>query len=966
MCEKLMQPDAYKTIIVITIITIAAVCVTGWVDALASNQESLLTREEQAWLHANDGRVRFAPSPTYPPISFRDNQGEFRGLTMDIIKLIESRIGIRFELVACDTWSEIIEKARAKEIDVVGNIQPNEAREKFLLFTEPYVTIPNVIITRKEIKRSLNPEAMQGMRVAIVEGYATAEYFQKHFSQIDIELVKDNASGLQAVSFGRIDAMVTDLAVASHTIESLGIGNLKVAGNVPEFTWHLSFASRKDMPVLNRILSKGLKTISKDEKQEIRRRWIVLERPVSIWKDFRFYASLSAVILFSAILAFLWNCTLRTQVKSRTEELAQSELKYRILAENLSDVIWTRDMNFTLTYISPSTFQQSGFTVDEKFKLSLEDYLTPDSITKINQTFKEEMAIEQQMGSDPKRSRTLEVEMQHKNGTLFPVEMTVSFLRDNKGKAVGIIGVNRDITNRKRTEEELRHSESKFRNIFNFLDVMIMMNGLEEDGFRFLEVNTAACSMLKFTREEMLQKTPMDIDENLITGRVSVADMPRHGDPPLFTETVLRRKDGSKFPVELSAVGIEYEGRPGILAAVRDITDRKQNEEEKLEAQRSALQHEKYALVGQIAGKMAHDFNNILAGILGNAQLELFEGVEKQREETLNLIVDLAMRGSNLTKNLIAFAKDQEPKFEYFSINDKMEFVLSILKKELIEINIIRKYNSAVSNLLADPGMIEHALVNVIQNAIHATSNTKDPIITLKTDQLKNHIIIEVEDNGCGIPQDLTDRIFEPAFTLKGVKDVTGSYKPGIKGTGYGMTNVKKYIEQHKGQVAVESQIDKGTRVAIRLPIIKKELTKKEIIDIKATKSYSGKQILLVEDEQAISNVQYQILTHQSINHKVDIAANGKLAIDLFNRYQYDLVSLDYILPGQTNGMDVYKHIRKTNRTMPILFVSGNIEFIESIKELKKKDPIIDHISKPCPNKEYINRINRLLNVQEA
>ena len=141
---------------------------------------------------------------------------------------------------------------------------------------------------------------------------------------------------------------------------------------------------------------------------------------------------------------------------------------------------------------------------------------------------------------------------------------------------------------------------------------------------------------------------------------------------------------------------------------------------------------------------------------------------------------------------------------------------------------------------------------------------------------------------------------------------------------------------------------------------------KKEIIEIKATKSYSGKQILLVEDEQAISNVQYQILTHQSINHKVDIAANGKLAIDLFNRYQYDLVSLDYILPGQTNGMDVYKHIRKTNRTMPILFVSGNIEFIESIKELKKKDPIIDHISKPCPNKEYINRINRLLDAQEA
>ena len=92
-----------------------------------------------------------------------------------------------------------------------------------------------------------------------------------------------------------------------------------------------------------------------------------------------------------------------------------------------------------------------------------------------------------------------------------------------------------------------------------------------------------------------------------------------------------------------------------------------------------------------------------------------------------------------------------------------------------------------------------------------------------------------------------------------------------------------------------------------------------------------------------------------------DIANNGQVAIDLFSRNQYNFVSLDYILPGSINGMDVYNHIRQTNKTIPIVFISGNIEFLESIKELKQNDPYVDHQSKPCRNIDYINCINGLM-----
>ncbi len=175
------------------------------------------------------------------------------------------------------------------------------------------------------------------------------------------------------------------------------------------------------------------------------------------------------------------------------------------------------------------------------------------------------------------------------------------------------------------------------------------------------------------------------------------------------------------------------------------------------------------------------------------------------------------------------------------------------------------------------------------------------------------------------------------------------------------MANVKKYIELHKGTISIESEPGSGTKVTISLPVIKKQLTKEEKILIQEEKNAFEKYILLVEDEPAISDIQYVILTQEPCNHKVDIAQNGQMAMDLFERNEYDFVSLDYILPGEINGMDVYHHIRETDKNIPILFVSGNIEFLESIKNLKQKDTNLDHLSKPCQNKDYINAINKLL-----
>ncbi len=409
-----------------------------------------------------------------------------------------------------------------------------------------------------------------------------------------------------------------------------------------------------------------------------------------------------------------------------------------------------------------------------------------------------------------------------------------------------------------------------------------------------------------------------------------------------------------KFPI--------VQGDKTLLAGYTiDITDRKKAEAEKLMAQKTAGEHEKQALVGKIAGKMAHDFNNILGIIMGNTELAVLDCQEPRTKKTLELIYEQTQRGKNLTKNLVAFAKDQEPKQEFFRISEKIDLVLNLMRKDLEGIELQKEESPGVPELLADPGMIEHALVNLIQNSIHALSRVESPRITVRTYSRDNLICFEIEDNGCGIPQENLENIYEPSFTLKGGRDLTGSYKTGIKGTGYGMSNVKKYIEQHKGSISTESKFGSGTRFIISLPIINKELTPEEKTEIRKGKAYFEKYILLVEDEPAIADVQYRILTQEPCNHRVDIANKGQVAMDLLERNKYDLVSLDYMLPGDINGMDIYHHIRSSDKTIPILFISGNIEFLESIKELKQKDNKIDHLSKPCQNKDYVNSLNLLL-----
>ena len=345
---------------------------------------------------------------------------------------------------------------------------------------------------------------------------------------------------------------------------------------------------------------------------------------------------------------------------------------------------------------------------------------------------------------------------------------------------------------RKKMVTKLRESEQKFRITADLLPIPLCEYDLSH---RITYANQAAAVWFGYKNNtltsgiclpDLFLKTDHQRLMSLITS------FPQEHKPG-SSEFVLLKKDDTRIWGQITTGPVLKDKHliGGRICFV-DLSERKSAERASL----FAAEQEKYALVGQVAGKMAHDFNNILGAIMGNAELSLMDCREEETLASLEIIFQQTKRGQILTQNLVAFAKDQEPREERFNLNLKIDLVLSLLKKELSRIHLTKIFDPDLPDIFADSGMIEQALVNIIQNSIHAMSLEFYPKLILKTAQESGNVIIEITDNGCGIPDKHQKDIYTPSFTLKGSKDETGVYKADIKGTGYGMANVKKCMEK--------------------------------------------------------------------------------------------------------------------------------------------------------------------------
>ena len=934
-----------------------------------------LTAHEKKWI-ANHPVIRIAPDPHFPPIESIDNNGKYTGISADFMQLVQKETGINFQVVRCNNWDEVLKKARSKKIDALPAAAQTPARSRYLLYADPHIVLPGVIITRAKVKGTITLKDLSAMRISVVKSYVWQEFLETDFPGIQLDLAPDLQTGLKKVALGISDAMVATLPVALYYIEEQGITNLRVAGETGYYT-RLSFASRNDWPELNTIVGKALARIPQSKKEEILGKWIPLKGS-SIFKSTVFWIILIGIAgVFSLIILVIavWNSFLKKAVNQKIEKiktelakrkqieeaLRQSEVQYRLLADNVSDVIWAMDMTQQLTYFSPSILKFRGYTPEEALQISVEDSLTPESYERSVSAIMEEIACEGKPGVSPDRSQTLELEHIRKDGGTVWGELTTSFIRDEEGCPSVIIGVTRDITDRKLAEKRLRENEQLMISVFESI----------QDGISVLEPDLTIRLVNKVMNQWYSENLPLEgkkcyecyhnADKScdpcpslrcLKSGKTESNVVP--GLPGSSTEWI----ELFSYPIKNAESG----EITGVVEFVRDITARKRSEKEKTELESQLHQAQKMESIGTLSGGIAHDFNNILSIMIGNTELALDKVPESNSVHTnLGEIKTAGLRAKNIVSQLLSFSRKTEQNLKAVAIvpviKDAIQFLRSTIPSSIdIHADIV----DSGEIVLADPVGLNQVIMNLCINASQSmeqtggtlTVNAESVILDNTSDKSEpdlapgDYVKITVSDTGPGIDRKIIDRIFDPYFTTKDVG----------KGSGMGLAIVHGIVKNYNGSISVESAPGKGTVFLILLP----KITGQPEIEIEPAMDFptGSETILFVDDEESIMELGPLML--EPLGYKVDSTMSPTDALERFSSKpdNYDLVITDMTMPQMT-GVALAEELLRIRPDIPIIICTGHSPFIDEGKA--KIMGIAAYVMKPVTIRKIAKIIRQVL-----
>ena len=282
-----------------------------------------LTSEEKQWLSEHK-IIKIAPDPYFPPIEQIDKDGNYIGISAEFMKIIEKELEIKFQVVPCKDWEEVLQKARNREVDMLPAAAQTPQRAKYMLFSSPYLEFPGVIINRKDSGDIKSIEQLYDQSVAIVSGYVWEDFFRLHHPEINIIPVNTLTEGLRKVSTGEVEVMIGTFPVVIYYIEKEGITNLRVAGETGYYT-KLSILTRSDWPLLNSIMDKTLRGIPDNKKKAILQKWISIERKPLFARKIFWIILISLLVLSTLVVSviYTWNKALKKQVEEKTQELKE-------------------------------------------------------------------------------------------------------------------------------------------------------------------------------------------------------------------------------------------------------------------------------------------------------------------------------------------------------------------------------------------------------------------------------------------------------------------------------------------------------------------------------------------------------------------------------------------------------------------------------------------------------------------
>jgi two-component system, cell cycle sensor histidine kinase and response regulator CckA len=528
--------------------------------------------------------------------------------------------------------------------------------------------------------------------------------------------------------------------------------------------------------------------------------------------------------------------------------------------------------------------------------------------------------------------------------------------RDANGKIVGLLGICRDITDRKLAEEEMRQSQQKLRIHFEHTPLAVVEWDLE---FRVTAWNPSAERIFGYSRQEAMGKhanfiVPPEYRQQV--DQVGKELMQQTGGTRSTNDNIT--KDGARISCEwYNTPLVDDSGRVlGVASLVQDVTERVALEER-------LRQSQKMEAVGRLAGGVAHDFNNLLTVILGYSQI-VADGVPagSQLAESTAQIKSAADRASGITRQLLAFSRKQVLSPRVINLNDTMMNLDSLLRRLIGEdIEVLTVPASDLGSVKADPGQIEQVIMNLALNARDAMPNggkltLETANVTLDEAYAQRHrptepgryVMLAVTDTGHGMSEETQARIFEPFYTTKEVG----------KGTGLGLSMVYGIIKQSGGNIWVYSEPDRGTSFKIYLPRVDQPVELAGAETRSKAVQRGTETILLVEDDPQLRQLSSSVLAH--CGYKVLAAAGPEegLAICKENHRDIRLLVTDVVMPHM-NGRQLAERIAQISPSVKVLYISGYTS--NAIVHYGVLDPGLWFLPKPFTLSALIAKVREVL-----
>ncbi len=606
--------------------------------------------------------------------------------------------------------------------------------------------------------------------------------------------------------------------------------------------------------------------------------------------------------------------------------------KYKLLFNNINFLFIIFDVykNNKIKYITNSVKSFCGYTQNDFYKNSslFQNIIHPDDYTLFENMKQNKLPIK----------APIVIRWLKKDKSVIWVEQDNINVYNKNKKLVAIIMTVHDISFQKQNELSPQEIKKLYKESFNNATDCIFMHMYTEDGLsgKFIDINETALKWLEYNREDFLKlKFKAIIDKSNTVSLENKFQTIFHNGKSNY-ETELISRTGNIIPVEINSSNFIYKDEQAVLSIARDISIRKEMENE-------ILKNQKLESIGILAGGIAHDFNNSLSVFLSN--VDLAEAYLDDKEELQGILNDIRteiIKTTGLTNQLLTFSTGGMPVKETASISDLLK---ETIKFDLRGTNIHFKYDF-VDNLWLvgiDYNQISQVINNIIINARQAMSDKGEIII--KAENLNNNISdailpadkkyikITISDNGIGIPKDIQSKIFNPFFTTKD------------QGSGLGLTTSFSIVKKHDGFLTMKSHENLGTSIFIYLPALSISDQNKKLKNQKQVIKSSGK-ILVMEDQKVIRKSIVRMLNY--IGYEVEEAEEGKYAIELYKKAQmkndpFDIILMDLTIQKGLGGNDTSKILFEYEPEIKIVISSdySNDPVIANYREYGYKNVII-------------------------